>query len=75
MRLAALRNDSLASLCTCFNCWRQISTESDLKGLAVWCTLGMCPKINLNGAFFIVAFSHEFRVYWARGRSEAQVCW
>ena len=65
---------SLASSRACFSCCNRLSTDGDLNGLADWCTLGMWPKINSNGTFFVVAFGHAFRVYCASGRSEAQFC-
>ena len=71
---AAFCSASLASWCACFNSCNLFSTEGDLKGLADLCTLGTCPRISSNGAFFVVAFGHEFSMYCVRGRSEAQFC-
>jgi hypothetical protein len=33
-----------------------------------WCTRGMCPMINSNGAFLVVAFGQALKVYWASGK-------
>jgi hypothetical protein len=40
-----------------------------------WCTRGMCPMINSNGAFFVVAFGQALKVYWARGDRSLQFVW
>ena len=60
---AAFRSASLASLHACFSICSRVSTDGDLNGLADWCTLGICPRMSSNGAFFVVAFGHEFNVY------------
>ena len=60
---AAFRKASLASSHACFSTRNRSSTDGVLTGLAVWCTLGMYPRISSNGVFFVVAFGHEFSVY------------
>ena len=72
---AAFHKASLASSHACLNICNCVSTDGNLNGLADWCTLGICPRMSSNGAFFVVAFGHEFNVYCASGRSKAQFCW